>query len=374
MMHIRIEPVSDKKGLKKFIHFPFTLYRDNRFWVPPILKNEWDTFLPDRNPAFEVCDARCWLAFNGSRVVGRIAGIINRLYIGKWGKKHARFGWIDFVDDSRVSAALLGTVEDWASSQGMEAVHGPLGFTNMDHAGMLVEGFDELATQATIYNHAYYPGHLEAAGYRKDRDWVEYEMPMVDAIDDKFFRLADKVRSRYGLHLLKVSKKKDLLPYARRLFELMEAEYARLYASVPLTEAQVENYIQQYFALISPEFVPIVLDEIGEMVAFGVALPSLSRALQKSRGRLFPFGFLHIMRALRKNDRADLYLVAVRGDYQGRGVNAILITEMFRVFRDFGIRVIESNPELEDNIAVQAQWRHFGRRQHKHRRAYIKYL
>lgn len=360
--------------LNAFISFPHKLYARNPYHVPALRGDELNTLRRDRNPAFEFCEARYWLAVDGNKIVGRVAGIINQLHIEKWGQRYARFGWIDFVDDREVSLALLAAVENWAENQGMQALHGPLGFSNMDHAGMLVEGFNELATQATIYNYPYYADHLEAAGYVKDIDWVEYEMPVTERIDEKFFRLAEKVKNRYNLSLLEVTDKKDLLPYAHELFDMLVEEYKHLYAAVPLTPKQVDAYINQYFGFISPDFVPVVLDADGRMVAFGIAMPSLSRALQKSCGRLFPFGFIHLMRALRKNDRADLYLVAIRKEYQGRGVNSILITKMFKVFKEFGIKVIESNPELENNVAVQAQWRHFDRRQHKRRRCFIKYL
>jgi len=253
-------------------------------------------------------------------------------------------------------------------------VHGPMGFTNMDHAGMLVEGFEELATQAAGYNYAYYGDHLIQAGYVKDVDYLEYEILMPDAVDRKIAKLAELVLKRNNLRLLEVKDKKELLPYAHELFEMLGAEYKHLYGVVPLSEEQVDAYINQYFGFISPEFVPVIVDAGGRMVAFGVTIPSLSKALQRSKGRLFPFGAFHLMRALKKNDRADLLLVAVAKEYQGKGVNAVLINSIFEVFRDFGIKKVESNQELESNIAVQAQWKHFERRQHKRRRIFIKHL
>ena len=373
-MPVEIKEVHTTLELKQFVRFPFDLYRGSSLWVPPLIGEELDTLRWDRNPAFEVSRAKYWLALDGSRIVGRVAGIINNLHIEKWDQPFARFGWIDFVDDQEVSARLLGAVEDWARGEGMQAVHGPLGFSNMDHAGMLIEGFDELPTQATIYNYPYYPGHMEAAGYKKDIDWLEYELPIPESIDEKFIKLADKVRKRYDLRLAKPASKKELLPYAHQLFDMLVEEYKHLYAAVPLTEKQIDAYIERYMGVIPLDFVPIILDKAGDMVAFGITMPSLSKAMQRARGRLLPFGIFHIMRALKRNDRVDLLLIAIRKDYQGRGLNAILITEMFTVFRKFGIRFAESNPELENNIAVQAQWRHFERRQHKRRRAYIKHL
>ena len=373
-MDYRVQEVQNKKQLKAFVDFPHHLYAGNVYWVPSLRSDERDTLDSDVNPAFAYCEARCWLAYDGRRVVGRIAGIINRRHSEKWDQPYLRFGWFDVIDDPELTLALLEKVENWARKEGLTAVHGPMGFTNLDHAGMLIEGFEELATQAAGYNYAYYRDHMELAGYQKDVDYLEYEMPMAAEMDPKISKLSKLVLKRNDLHLLDVKHKKDLLPYARELFEMLGAEYKHLYGVVPLSEEQINAYIDQYFGFMSPEFVPVIVDAEGHMVAFGVTLPSLSKALQRSKGKLFPFGAVHILRALKKNDRADLLLVAVAKEYQGKGVNAVLINRMFEVFRDFGIKKVESNPELESNIAVQAQWKHFERRQHKRRRIFIKQL
>lgn len=369
---VEIREVLSLKDLKAFIRLPFDLYKGSPFWVPPLNREEINTLSRDKNPSFEYCQARYWLAVRDDQIVGRIAGIINQRHIDKWQQPYMRFGWIDFIDDPEISTALLAAVEDWAREEGLKAVHGPLGFTSMDHAGMLIEGFAELATNATIYNHAYYPSHLNAAGYIKEKDWLEYEMYMPEKDDERIHKLSETLQKRYGLRLLEPKNKKELLPYAHELFELYNLEYRKLYGSVELSEKQIESYIKQYFGFISPEFVPVVLDGDGRMIAFGVTMPSLSHALQKARGRLLPCGIFHLMRALKKNERVDFYLIAIKEEWQGWGVNAILISRMLKVFREFGIRVAESNPELEDNIAVQAQWKHFDRRQHKRRRNFIK--
>ena len=373
-MDINLKEVHTRKELRKFVYFPHRLYAGNMYWVPSIRSSEMNTLNCEKNPAFAYCEMRCWLAFKGKRVVGRIAGIINRRHKEKWGQPYMRFGWFDVIDDPRVTLALLEKVESWARGEGLTAVHGPMGFTNMDHAGMLVEGFTELATQAAGYNNTYYKEHMAQAGYLKDVDYLEYEIPLPDAVDPKIAKLAKVVLKRNNLHLLEVKDKKELLPYAHELFDMLNAEYKHLYGVVQLSEEQVDAYIKQYFGFISPEFVPVVLDGDGKMVAFGVTIPSLSKALQRSKGRLFPFGGFYLMRALKKNDLVDLLLVAVAKEYQGKGVNAVLINQMFEVFRDFGIKKAESNPELESNIAVQAQWKHFKRRQHKRRRIFIKHL
>ncbi len=373
-MDVQITEVTSLKELKAFIHFPFTLYLGNRYWVPALVSDDLNTLRRDKNPAFETCQARYWLAIRGGAIVGRVAAILNQPHIQKWGQRYMRFGWLDFIDDPQVSSALLHQVEAWASATGMTAVHGPLGFTDMDREGMLVEGFDELATLATIYNHPYYPAHLEKLGYAKDIDWVEYEISMPAEPDEKIARMAAIVMKRNKFHLLEVHNKKELLRHARELFQLLEDEYKLLYGTVPLTPGQVDAYIAQYFGFIQPEFVPMVYNEKDEMVAFGIALPSLSRALQKSRGQLFPFGFLYLLNALRKNERADLYLVAVKTEFRGSGANAILMNSMYEVFRKLGVRKIETNPELETNQLVQGQWKYFETRQHKRRRVFIKHL
>ena len=373
-MDVQIKAVENLKDLKRFIRFPVQLYRDNRYYVPDLYMDELKTLRSDRNPAFEHCDVKQWLAYKDGRIAGRIMGIINHPHIKKWKQKYARFGWVDFIDDPEVSKSLMNTLESWAKSAGMEAVHGPLGFTDLDLEGMLVEGFEELSTLVTIYNYPYYPVHLENLGYVKDVDWVEYEMPVPEKPNEKIARIADISLRRNRLTILETKKKRDLLPYAKELFDVLEITYKDLYGAVPLTEAQVDAYIKQYFGFIRPEFVPVVLDQNGKMVAFGITIPSLSRALQKSRGRILPFGWIYLLRALRRNELADLYLVGVKPEYQGKGVNAILMHQMNLVYNRLGVRRAESNPELETNRDVQGQWKYYERRQHKRRRIYIKHL
>jgi hypothetical protein len=373
-MTIEIREVQTPKELQSFIRFPLSLYRGNPFWVPAMFADEYNTLRRDVNPAFEYCKARYWLAYKDGKMAGRVAAILNQRHIEKWKQPYLRFGWLDFIDDRQVSEALMKTVESWARQEGMTAVHGPLGFTDLDREGMLVEGFDELGTLATLYNYPYYPQHLEALGYGKDTDWVEYEIPIITQPNETIARLVEAVKRRYKLRLLQVSSKKELFKYAPELFEIINDEYKHLYGVVPLSEKQVQGYIKQYFGFISPDYVPIVLNEEGRMVAFGVTMPSLSKALQRGHGELFPLGWFHLLNALRKNDRADLYLVAVRSEYQGRGVNAILIDQMHRIFLQQGIKKVETNPELESNSAVQAQWKYFERRQHKRRRCFVRQL
>lgn len=373
-MDIQIKEVTSLKELKSFINFPFELYRGNLYWVPNLVFDDLNTLRRDKNPAFEYCQARYWLAFQQGKIVGRVAAILNHRHVEKWKQPYMRFGWIDFIDDPAVSAALMQTVEAWAKEAGMTAVHGPLGFSDLDREGMLVEGFDELSTLATIYNYPYYPAHLEKLGYTKDTDWMEYEITVSPKPNETIARIADISLRRNKLHLLDVHNKKDLLPYTKELFHVLEEAYQDLYGFVPLTEKQVDAYIKQYFDFVTPDLVPMVLDKDGHMVAFGIVMPSLSRALQKAHGELFPFGFIYLLKALRKNDRADLYLVGVKKEYQGKGVNAILMNKIHRVFAKLGVTKVETNPELETNNNVQGQWKYYEKRQHKRRRVFIKHI
>jgi GNAT superfamily N-acetyltransferase len=373
-MTITLREVSSPGDLKTFINFPLVLYKNNPYYVPALFFDEKNTLSRDKNPAFEHSEARYWLAYKEGEVAGRIAAILNHKHIEKWGQKYLRFGWIDFVDDLDVSSTLLGAVENWARATGMDAIHGPLGFTDLDREGMLVDGFEELATLSTMYSYPYYPIHMEHHGFAKDTDWFEYEMEVPRQPDPRIARIADIAKRRNNLHLLEARNKKELLLYANELFDLLDDAYSHLYGTVPLSRSQVDAYIKQYFGFIKPEFVPIVLDENNRMVAFGITMPSLSKALQLSRGRVFPAGFLHLMKALRTYDTFDLYLVAVRKEYQNKGVNAILMDRMNLVFNQLGVKKVESNPELETNVNVQGQWKYYNRRRHKQRRVYLKHL
>jgi hypothetical protein len=373
-MSIQLREVLTPRNLKQFIALQYSLYQDNKYWVPPLRADELKSLRKDKNPAFDFCEAKYWLAYKDGKAVGRIAGIINMKYNEKWNAKAARFGWIDFVDDIEVSSALLNVVEGWARERGMKSIHGPLGFTDMDGEGTLIEGFEELSTLGAIYNYPYYPSHIEKAGYTKDTDWIEYQVTMHKEIPEKISRIANIVLQREHLEVLRVTKAKQLLPYAREIFMVLNDAYRDLYGFVELSEKQIDMYVKQYFGFILPEYVPVVLDSKGRVAAFGIAMPSLSRALQKCNGSLFPFGFIRVLRALRNSKNIDLYLTAVRPDLQNKGVNGILIHEMNKVFFEKNVDKVETNRELEGNSKVQAQWRFYEHRQHKRRRCYKKNL
>jgi hypothetical protein len=373
-MPITIKEVTTPKEIKNFIRFPYLLYKGNPFWVPPLLLDEKKVLDKEKNPAFEFCDVKLWLAYKNGKIAGRIAGIINRRYIEAWKNNYARFSYIDFIDDVDVSEALFDAVEKWARENKIEKIHGPLGFTDFDPEGMLVEGFDELGTFGSIYNYPYYVKHIEKYGYIKDVDWIEFQVKPPERILEKVDRIASIVIKKYNLKILRVKKAKELLPYGQEIFHLINRAYKDLFGFVQLSDTQIELYIKEYFGFIRPDFVPVVLDNRNKVVAFGITMPSLSKALQKNRGRMFPFGFLSMLKAMKNNNMADLYLVAVEPQMQDKGVNAILINETNKIFIKNKITLVETNRELETNLKVQSQWKEMDARQHKRRRCYIKTL
>lgn len=371
---IELKEVNTLSELKQFVLFQYKLYDENKYWVPPVRSDELFCLRKDKNPAFDFCDTKYWIALKDGKIAGRIACIINKKYNEKWNSRTARFGWFDFIDDHEVSSALFAAAEDWAKSNGMECMLGPLGFTDMDGEGTLIEGFEETGTLGAIYNYPYYQEHIERSGYLKDADWIEYEVTMNHVVNEKVKRIAEIALTRNNLSVLKIKKSKELLPYAKEIFSLLNEAYKSLYGFVELSEKQIDMYVKQYFGYIRPEYVPVVLDCNNKVVAFGITMPSLSTALQKCKGKLFPFGFIRILRALKNSKTVDLYLTAVSPELQNKGVNAILIHEVNKVFVKNKIEKVETNRELEENSKIQAQWKFFETRQHKRRRCYKKSL
>ena len=369
-----IEPT--KSNLKKFTQFQIDLYDGNPYYVPPLVSDDVATLSPGVNPAFEFCDAAYFMAYRDGKPAGRIAGIINRQVNEGHGKATARFGFVDFIDDPMVSEALMNAVEDWARAKGMKKIIGPLGFTDLDHEGMLVEGFQELSTMATIYNYPYYPQHLERLGYEKESDWVEFMMDVPDSIPDKHNRIADIVKKKFGLKVLKYKSRKRIKnEYGRALFHLINDAYDGLYEYSKLTERQIDYYINIYLGLLNLDLVTLVVDKEDQLVGVGISMPSMSRALQKSKGKMFPLGWWYLLKGLKgKNDRVDLLLVAVKPEYQNKGVNALLFQDLIPYYIKYGYKSAESSPELETNAKVQGQWEYFGHRQHRRRRSFFKNL
>jgi hypothetical protein len=371
---IELKRVYKKKDLKRFIAFQNQLYKGNKFWCPQMRMDEMNTLSRDKNPAFDFCEAEYWIASRGNEIVGRIAGIINHKANERWNEKLVRFGWIDFIDDPEVSRILLDTVTEWGQSKGMVGIHGPLGFSDMDNEGMLIKGFDEMATLASIYNYPYYVEHMEGLGFEKAADWVQYEFEIPPSIPEKVDRLSLLVQEKYKLRLLKAKKAKELLPYAPKMFQTLNAAFSELYGYTALTKKQVDMYIKAYFGFVRPEFISFVIDEKDDVVGFGVSLPSLTRALQKCNGKLFPFGFIYLLRAMKKNDTIDMYLNGVRPDYHAKGVNALYYNEMHRAYIKYGIKRAVTNPQLEDNAKALTIWKNFNGRQHLTRRCWIKHF
>ncbi len=373
-MAVEIRIIQTKRDLKKYVQFPIDLYKDNPWYVPSMRSEEMAVLNPKKNPSFETAEARSWLAYKDGKIAGRITGIYLPKYKEIWGKNQARFGWVDFIDDEEVSRALFDTVEKWAGDIGAESVSGPQGFTDMDPEGMLVEGFEELGTLPMIYNYAYYPEHLGRMGYVKETDWLEFEIRTPESIPEKVRRIQELVLLRKKLHMVDAKRSKDLMPYARGLFNVLSESYKNLYGFMPLSEAQVDSYIKQYIPFADPRFTKVVVDENDRVVAFGVAMPSLSRALQKNRGRLFPFGWIPMLQAMKKPVGVDMYLVAVLPEYQSSGVVSVVMGSITQGAIDAGVESAETSGELEDNAAVQAMWRNYDHRQHKRRRCFIKEL
>jgi len=375
-MTITIKRVSTKQELKKFIRFNYLLYKNNPYSVPDLYDDMLNTFNTKKNAAFKFCEAEFFLAYKQGQLVGRVAAIINHRANETWHKKEVRFGWIDFIDDIEVSKALIQTVEEWGKAKGMHTIQGPLGFTDMDAEGMLIKGFDQLSTMATIYNYPYYPSHMEKLGFEKDADWVEFKIKVPTAVPDKMQRIADLISRKYNLHVKKLKGIKEINEkgYGEKIFALINECYAPLYGYSQMTEAQIRQYIKMYLPILDLRMVTLIEDEHNELVAVGISMPSLSVALQKARGKILPFGWYHLAKALflKKPKTLDLLLVGVKPEYQSKGINALLFADLIPIYNQMGFEFAESNPELETNNKVQAQWEYFETTQHKRRRAYKK--
>lgn len=374
-MSVTIKQISSRADMKEFVKFPMRLYKNNPYYVPGLVKDELMTHDPEQNPAFQFCEAGYFLAYRGDKIVGRIAGIINHRANDAWNQNNARFGFVDFINDEEVVDALFDAVIKWARAHKKDFLHGPMGFTDLDHEGMLIEGFDQIGTQATIYNYAYYPRQVERLGFVKDQDWLEYKIYIPDAIPEKHQRISRIVREKYGLKTVKFRTRKEVEPYAHRIFETLNQAYSTLYGFSELTPEQIDYYVKQYIPMINLDFVTLIVREADDkVVAFGITVPNLSRALQKAKGSLYPFGWMHLAKDLyfKGNPVVDLYLIGVIPEYQNKGVNALLFDDLIPIFQRYGIKYAEGHPELETNRAVQMQWNYFERVHHKTRRAYIK--
>lgn len=369
---IVVKEVLKKKDLVKFVKFPFRLYKNSPYWVPPIIKEELRTLDKTKNPVFKNATARLFLAYKDGRLAGRIAAIINRFEVDK--QKKVRFGWFDVIDDPSVTEVLFRKVFEYGKAQGLEYAEGPCGFSNMDKAGMLIEGFDRVNNMTTHYNYAYYPKHLEQLGFTKSMDWVEYFIHTPKKVPDKVKKFAAMTLQQHELKLLKFNTAKELMPYADKMFELMNRSFKDLPSFAPIQPYQVAQYKKKYLKYIHPDFIAFIVDKNDNLVGFSITMPSFARALQKAGGRLFPFGFIHLLRAQKKNDTGNLYLIGIDPEYQGKGLTAVIFQSVMLNFNKRKIKYVETNPELEENTAVRALWKAYNPELIKRWRAYRKLL
>ena len=378
MSEVKIIEVNTKSRsqLKKFVEFPNKMYKDVPQFVPAFYSDDMADW-SDKNPAFQYCEARAFLAYRGEQIVGRIGAILSKRSNETWGNNRMRFTQVDFIDDHEVSKALFDAIENWAKEKGCTEVHGPLGFCDMDREGMLVEGFDKRNMFITYYNYPYYNEHITDLGYTKDVDWVEFKINVPkegDEVYQKIHKIAQKVMEKGNYHKAQLDRKSQYKPYIKKVFELVNIAYAHLYGVVELVPDQIEKYAGKFIPLVNPDYCCLVLDENEELAGFGVCAPSVAAALKKSEGKLFPTGWMGLLKALRKNTAVDLLLIAVRPELQNRGVNAIIIDHIMQSCIKNGIEYAESGPQLELNSKVLSQWREFNAELHKRRRCYVKQL
>ncbi len=369
---LRIQEVKNNNQLKIFVKFANKLYKNNKYYVPDLIQDEMNTLRKDKNPAYEFCDSVFFLAYDDNKVVGRIGVLINNRSNEKWNQNNARFTHFDFIDDTNVSKLLMKTAETWAKDKGYTVLHGPLGLTDLDHQGMLVEGYNEMDLFITLYNHPYYIKHIENLGFKKDVDWVEYQISILPDKLSKYSRISKVVQKKYGYKIIEFKRKKDILPWAQKVFELYNEAYTPLYGTTLLSQPQIDMYINAFFGFVNADFIKIIVDKNNEVIGFGITMPSISKAMQKVNGKLFPFGFIHLLKSIKKNDVLDMYLVAIHPDVQGTGATSLLIDSIAKSAIKYNMKFGETGPELEHNLQVQTMWKYFDMRQHRRRRVYKK--
>ena len=370
MSNIKVKQVLNSSDLELFIKFPMELYKGNPYYVPPLINEEKSIWMKEENPALQYSEAAQFLAYKGKNIVGRIAVMINHKEEKELGIRKVRFGWLDFIYDIEVSKSLINTAIEYAKSKGISKIEGPMGFTNLDKAGMLTKGFDKLATMIGIYNFDYYPKHMEQLGLVKEKEWVEFEINFPDTLPDKVEKFSRLIAEKYELELVKFKAKKDILPLVDSMFKLLDDTYKNLSTYTPITEEQIKHYKEKYFKFIDKDYIVCIKDKSGSLISFAITMPSYSKALQKAKGKLFPFGWWHLLNAGKKNDRANFYLIGIHPQYQKRGVTAIIFKEIYETFKKKGVKFLETNPELEENASIQALWQDYHPTNHKRRRTY----
>ncbi len=370
---IKIKEVSTSNDWQEFINLPFRIYQNNPYWVPPIKKNELKSFNPT-NDIFKTVEARFLLAYKDNRVVGRVVAIINWTEVNELNKPKVRFGWLDYEDDIEILKALLNEVEQLGKKHNLDYMEGPMGFSNMDKAGMLTQGFNYRATMIGIYNHEYYSNHIQQLGFRPEAEWLEYTFSF-DTIDiEKARKLRSIIETRYNVSCYQFKSINDLMPYVDEMFDLINLTYAELQSFVPIEPFQVEHYKKKYLKFIHPDFISCVKDAQGKMIAFAITMPSFSKAFQKAKGSLFPLGWWYLLQATKKNDHGEFYLIGIDPEYQNKGINALIFTQLYDNYQKRGIKTVETNPLLEENIKIQQLWKNFSPEIHKRRKTFRKDL
>lgn len=373
-MNLSLRTVTNFADLKDFVGFPFQLYRDHPYWVPPLVKSELAWLSPSKNPAFQHAEAILLTAYQDNKMVGRIAGFINHLETERIGQAHARFGWFDFVDEENVSRLLLKTIEQWALERHCTRLKGPYGFNSLDKNGMLVEGFEEMGGMTTLYNFPYYPKHLEKLGFQKELEWLEIKAKLPNPFPVKITRAAELVAQRYQLQIDRPKNKLEMLALGQVFFDLLQETYQQLPSFVPISKEQQAFYIKNYIGVLPPKFVCIVRDRNGETIGFGITMPSMAKALQRAKGKFLPFGFFHLLLAQYFNDSGDLTLIGVKEEWRKRGVHGIIFSDIGNTFLKLGYHYFNVNPMLEQNHSVLALWKDFEHRVYKRRRTVFKEL
>lgn len=369
---ITVKEISTKKELKKFVTFPFSIYKNNPYWIPPIIKEEMESFDPRKNPVFEHAQARFFLAYSDGEIVGRVAAIVNRFEVDQQKIKKMRFGWLDFIDDKDVSKALLEKVEQIGREEKLDFMEGPVGFSNMDKVGILTEGYDQVGTMVTWYNYPYYVDHMTTLGFRPEKKFLESYFYTKDAEIDKYHRMAQVIARRYELTPVNFKSTREVMPYVTDIFKLFNTSYSKLASFVPISDKQIEYFKNKYIRFINPDFIKIVLDKNQKIVAFAITMPSFGKALQKAKGRLFPFGFIHLLRARKKGTESIFYLIGVDPNYQKKGVTAIIFDLFHKAFKRHGVTKGIITPELEENKDIQLIWDNFNPVHNKRRATFRK--
>lgn len=371
---VTLKEATTKAELKQFVKFPFTLYKNNPYWVPPIISDELASFDREKNPAFKNADAWFYLAHKNDKIVGRVVAIINWIEVNDQKIKKMRFGWFDFIDDLEVSEKLVSKVVEIGKNNELEYMEGPIGFSNLDKVGVLVEGFDHIGTMITWYNHSYYKDHYEKLGFIKEKEYMENKFPASNADPALFTKLNELIKRRYSLKEVNFTKTKEVLPMADQMFDLFNETYSKLSSFIPITEVQKAYFKKKYISFINPEYIKFIVDKNNNLIAFAIVMPAFSNALQKANGKLFPFGIFHLLNAKKNSKDVIFYLIGIHPDYQNKGVTAIIFNEYYKTFNEKKIEMCYRTPELEENVAIRQMWKHFDPVIYKRRRTYRKNL